>query len=90
MDQTQCPQRQEGYILERFEDELLLYHLDNAQTVYLNVSAALIWELCDGETSIADIIAFLQEQFPDAATQIKGDVLETVARLQEAGAMTLA
>jgi len=89
MDQAQCPQRREGYMLERFEDELLLYHLDNTQTVYLNASAALVWELCDGKTSIADMIALLQEQFPDAAAQIEDDVLETVARLQKTGAMTL-
>ena len=77
-------------MLEKFEDELLLYHLESTRTVYLNTSAALVWELCDGETSIADIIAFLQEQFPDAAAQIEADVLETVARLQEAEAITCA
>jgi len=89
MDQSQYPRQNDGYILEELDGELLLYHLDQTKTVYLNNTAAVVWHLCTGENSVADIITLLQTQFPEAANVIPGDVHETLQHLQDTGALSL-
>jgi len=89
MDQSQYPRQNDGYMLEELDGELLLYHLDQTKTVYLNNTAAVVWHLCTGENSVADIITLLQTQFPEAAKVIPGDVHETLQHLQDTGALSL-
>ncbi len=89
IDQNKCPHQNKGYMLEELDGELLLYHLDRTTTVYLNNSAALVWHLCDGTNSIAEIIAFLQEKFPKAAGEIADDVNDALVELNGAGALSL-
>ena len=89
MDQSQYPRQNDGYMLEELDGELLLYHLDQTKTVYLNNSAAIVWHLCTGEYSVADIIAFLQGQYPEAVEEIAGDVQDTLLKLLDAGALSL-
>ena len=89
MDQSKYPLQNEGYILEELDGELLLYHLDQTTTVYLNKSAAVVWHLCDGTNTVADIIALLTAQFPESADAIPGDVEQTLQNLRDAGALSL-
>lgn len=88
-DSQKRPEQNTGYMLEELDGELLLYHLDQTTTVYLNNSAALVWHLCDGTRTIADIISLLQAEFPDAANEITADVEDAVEQLQQAGALSL-
>ena len=89
MDQSKYPLQNEGYMLEELDGELLLYHLDQTKTVYLNNSAAVVWHLCDGTNTVADIIALLTAQFPESADAIPDDVHETLRSLRDAGALSL-
>ncbi|HHD56534.1 MAG TPA: PqqD family protein [Desulfobulbaceae bacterium] len=89
INQTECPRQNEGYMLEELDGELLLYHLDQTKTVYLNNSAAIVWHLCNGENSVGDIIAFLEEKYPEAVKEIAGDVQDTLLKLLDAGALSL-
>lgn len=88
-DSQQRPEQNTGYMLEELDGELLLYHLDQTTTVYLNNSAAIVWHLCDGTRTIADIITVLQAKFPNAADDITADVKDAVEQLQQAGALSL-
>ena len=90
LNESTCPRQEEGYMLEELDGELLLYHLDQTRTIYLNSSAALVWNLCDGRSTVAEIIAFLQGEYPEAAAQMEHDVLEALANLHQAGAVSLA
>lgn len=76
------------YLLERFEDELIVYHPTKASSLYLNDTGALIWQLCDGRTSIADIIAVLSERYPESKEQIEQDVKTVIRQLRDAGIAT--
>jgi hypothetical protein len=54
------PIRKADYRLEQLDNELLLYHPSDTKILYLNQSASLVWGLCDGEHSVAEIIDLLQ------------------------------
>lgn len=68
-------------LLEDMDGELLLYHPPTAITLHLNGPSAIVWQLCDGKRSCADIIQMVKEAYPEQAEQIEGDVLKAVGDL---------
>jgi len=72
------PRRKPDYRLEELDGELLIYHPTESNVVYCNQTASLIWYLCDGTHTTAEIIALLSDAYPEAAT-IPTDV-DTVLR----------
>lgn len=47
--------RRRQIIVKQLPDELLIYDLDSNRAHSLNESAAAIWNLCDGRTSVTEI-----------------------------------
>lgn len=81
------PRRKADYRLEKIDDELLLYHPGETKILYCNQTASLIWELCDGQRTVGEIIAALSEAFPEAAESIPADVEATLGQFLEHGAI---
>jgi len=48
--------RTEDILIESLDDEVLIYDLRSHEATCLNASAALIWDLCDRQRSIGDIV----------------------------------
>lgn len=87
MTNTQTYIQVEGCLLEQMDDDSLLYNPHNTTTLHLNSSSALVWQLCDGDSSVADIIDSLQKTFPQQSTQIAEDVLAAISELHSKGAL---
>lgn len=47
--------RRENIVVQEFENELLIYDLSSNKAFCLNESSAIIWQMCDGTKSIAEI-----------------------------------
>lgn len=75
--------------VEKFENEVLLYAVSNTKGIYLNETAHLVWEMCGKGQSIKDIIAALQEIYPEQADAIHSDVLAAVQSLVENKALVI-
>jgi hypothetical protein len=60
-----------------------MYHPTSTTSLYLNETGCLIWELCDGTRSTADIIALLVGLYPENSGQIAGQVEYFVRCLTE-------
>jgi len=56
------------------------------KSIRLNETASIIWDLCDGERTIAQIITLLAASFPDEADRILEDVEATLRRFTDEGA----
>jgi hypothetical protein len=69
------------YLLERIDNEVTAYHPTLTTSLYLNETGGLIWELCDGQRSTADIIEILGEIYQESQKQIAGDVMNIIALL---------
>ncbi len=54
--------RQDELVVEELPDETLVYDLKRHKARCLNRTAALVWRHCDGQTSVADVAALLEEQ----------------------------
>lgn len=48
--------RTEDILVESLGDEVLIYDLRTHEATCLNASAALVWDLCDSQRTIADIL----------------------------------
>lgn len=53
--------RTEGLLVETLPDEVLVYDLDRKKAHCLNQTAALIWQRCDGRTSVSEIARALSD-----------------------------
>jgi hypothetical protein len=59
----------ENVLIQQFEGELVVYDKERQQAHNLNRTAALVWQHCDGETSIADLTALLQTEMGTRVSQ---------------------
>ena len=78
--------RADGYRTELLDDEVLLYNPAQTRVIALNATAALVWQLCDGTRSSAEIVALIGEAYPEADAVV-ADVDELLATLRGAGAV---
>lgn len=84
MNTNLIPKRDPSCDDEVLDGEIVLYCSTVAKAVYLNASAALVWQLIDGYRSIREIETLLTGAYPEAAT-LREDLMETVQTLQEQG-----
>ena len=83
------PRRRERYTVEWMDNEALIYRRPANVAIYLNETATVIWQLCDGTRTVKEIIDILVDAFPDAAADVRTDVKETIDELVRTGALQL-
>jgi PqqD family protein of HPr-rel-A system len=73
--------------LDRVEidDETVVYDPTTGEVHYLNATAALVFELCDGSGSVQEIAGDLAEAFGLPDDEVVEQVESLVAALREAG-----
>jgi hypothetical protein len=87
MEHDDKPRRESGYLLETIDNELLLYHPAETKVMYCNQTASLIWQLCDGERTVQQIVDLLVDAYPEAAEEIARDVRATLQQFADHGAI---
>jgi PqqD family protein of HPr-rel-A system len=66
------------------DDELVVYDGRSAQVHVLNATAATLWPLLDGATSVAALAEALAERFALNDARALADTVELVERLRDA------
>jgi len=79
------PRQVPGYQVEMLDGEMVLFHPTSLIILHCNTSGALIWQLCDGQRTVADIIELLSAAYPESATEIQTDVYDTLLTFVEQG-----
>lgn len=54
--------RKDGLVVQETPESVLVYDLETNKAHCLNETAAFIWKVCDGQTSIAEITALFADQ----------------------------
>jgi hypothetical protein len=83
MDLTCKPKQRPDYRLEQLDDELLLYHPSQTVIMYCNPSASLIWQLCDGERAVEEIITLLSTAYEQPSEAIAAEITSTLAQFHQ-------
>jgi hypothetical protein len=79
------PRRREGIEAHSVLDELVLYVPGQELGVSLNPSARAVWELCDGQRTLAEISQELGQDVGCPGDDLLADVEAAVRQLSELG-----
>ncbi len=81
------PRRRNDVMESHVGDEFMLQQLGSEQEFWLNRSGRLIWELCDGTRTLAQIEVELAARFSDPDRTLQSDVRATIEQLCQAGVL---
>jgi hypothetical protein len=79
------PRPRERVLVERIEDETVLLDLDSGLYFALNEVGARVWELCDGERNVDDIVEIITGEFDAPEATVRADIVELLAHLAREG-----
>ena len=75
------PRRRDGVLSQEAQGQTVLLRMDDGSYYALDDVGARVWELCDGERTLGDVIAALCSEFAAAEKTVRTDVLEFVSQL---------
>ena len=84
------PRVRAGTELRQLDDEVVVYDPETDRTALLNLSAALVFELCDGTRGADEIAQRVSETFSIDRDRARADVDEILARFAEHGLLEAA
>lgn len=76
------------YQIELLDGEIILFNQSGLKVMHSNRTGALIWQLCDGHRTVAEVVQLLRTSYPDSAKEIRSDVHEILTSLAVRGAIT--
>jgi coenzyme PQQ biosynthesis protein PqqD len=74
--------RQDGVIAQEAHGQTVLLRLDDGGYYALDEVGATIWELCDGNRSIGEIVTALCAEFDASEETVSADVMEFIGDLR--------
>lgn len=82
-----CPQRADGVKLEEVADGFIVHQPAEERVHYLNHTAAMILEMCNGQVSVREMAAALQGMY-DLAEMPTHEVEQCLHELRKQGLVT--
>ena len=82
MNRDDCPKRGEQVIAQKASNDLLLFNIDDGNYYSLNEIGSRIWELCDGNHSVSQLVAALAAEYDTTNEDLEKDVAELLETLQ--------
>jgi hypothetical protein len=79
------PARRAGASVVELDDNVAVYDDVGQLLILLNTSAAAVWDRCDGQTTVDDMVRALAAAHGADADDIAEDVRRTVTKLAELG-----
>lgn len=71
-----CPKRAEQVIAQKAAHELLLLNMEDGNYYSLNEIGGRIWELCDGNRTVSQVVAALAAEYEAPYSTVENDVME--------------
>lgn len=76
------PQRREQIIAQKGSSDFLLFNMNDGQYYSLNEVGCRIWELCDGNHSITQLVETLAAEYDARPEMLVKDVIELLKELE--------
>ena len=75
------PQRSSDITFQSMPPETILLNLENGYYYSTNSLGSAVWQKCDGNTSIEDLISDLQPQYEISLEVLRHDVMEFIEEM---------
>jgi coenzyme PQQ biosynthesis protein PqqD len=82
MNLESSPQRRQQVIAQEASNHFLLFNISDGNYYSLNDVGRRIWELCDGNHSVAQLVDILAAEYDAPAETLTKDVLELLQELR--------
>jgi Coenzyme PQQ synthesis protein D (PqqD) len=82
MNLQSSPQRKAQVISQKASNDFLLFNMDDGNYYSLNEVGSRIWELCDGNHTVAQLVTALQTEYDAPSETLQADVLEMLENLR--------
>lgn len=69
------PRRRERVLVQRAADQCILLDVDSGNYYALDEVSGRIWELCDGDHSVAAMVEAIRGEYEAPAEDVEADVL---------------
>jgi hypothetical protein len=79
------PKKREDLLLKEVEEELILYDPRSGESFLLNGTAAVVFQLCDGQTPVSSIAREIVSVLSAPSETVLADVQRVVKELAEKG-----
>ena len=79
----------EDYKTEKFDYEVLLYTISGTKVISLNETAYLVYQLCNGEQTIDEMIDMLINAYPDQKEEIREHIISAINTMIDNGVIRL-
>lgn len=73
--------------LQRVGNEAILHDRRNGRAHVINESAARLWELCDGQTSLDDVVSAFAAAYGMQPADLRDDVLYILGKFRQLGVL---
>ena len=70
--------REEGILAQEAHGQTVLLRLEDGGYYALDEVGAMIWELCDGQRAVGEIVAMLCAEFDAPEATVRADVVEFI------------
>ena len=85
IDAKDSPRRRDQVIAQKAATDFLLFNMDDGNYFSLNEVGSRIWDLCDGQHTVTQIIATIAQEYDAPGDLIENDVLTLLTDLQSGG-----
>jgi len=79
------PRRTDGADLQRFPQGAVLSPGNASEAVALNPTALALWELCDGHTTVEEMVAAICTLFAIDSARARADIETALAQMRAVG-----
>jgi len=76
------PKRMQQVIAQKASNDFLLFNMDDGNYYSLNDIGGRIWELCDGNRSVSQLVVALAAEYDAPAEVLEKDIVELLEGLQ--------
>ncbi len=78
-----CPKRMEQVIAQKASNDFVLFNMDTGNYYSLNDIGGRIWELCDGNRSVSQLVAAIAVEYDAPTAVLEKDIVELLEGLQD-------
>jgi hypothetical protein len=78
-----CPKRMEQVIAQKSSHDWLLFNMGDGNYYSLNDIGGRIWELCDGNHSVSQLVVAIAAEYDAPSAVLEKDVVELLEGLQD-------
>ena len=88
IDRESCPKRMEQVIAQKASNDFLLFNMDDGNYYSLNDIGGRVWELCDGNHSVSQLVVAIAAEYDASAEVLEKDIVDLLEGLQNGKLIT--